>query len=279
MSDCKAFRAEIEEASGASALGPAASGHVRACAACGEALREREALRGLVRGLVRVEAPPDFEYRLRARMAAAKPRGGLTLMGRLRSPGLAWVAAAVCFVSVSAALYVRQSPKRAAAAAATVAASNALAHVKTVEAGRDGAGSSEAPGGVAFTRAVEHRDARSNAQVRLSVRAASAKRDAAQERWSDFFASTQRTDASVPGSFDLAAKSARVIKHLPEQGGEVARSQGIPLGTSAGTLRVVLRDERGARVPMRSVSFGSQEALLRETASRREPASDEEGVW
>ncbi len=37
--------------------------------------------------------------------------------------------------------------------------------------------------------------------------------------------------------------------------------------------------ERGALVPMPSVSFGSQEPLSRQTAGGRTSTQDEEGVW
>ncbi|HWW77171.1 MAG TPA: hypothetical protein VNZ44_17340, partial [Pyrinomonadaceae bacterium] len=86
MSDCKVFRREIGEASGRGDLASAAAAHADGCRACGETLRQREAVRGLVGGLARVEAPADFEFRLRARMAAAEvkgrrgPFGGLRLM-------------------------------------------------------------------------------------------------------------------------------------------------------------------------------------------------------
>jgi hypothetical protein len=285
MSDCKAFRTEIDEALSAAALGRDASAHASLCAACADALREREALRGLVRGLVRVEAPHDFEFRLRARMAATKPRGGLALFGRLRSPGLAWVAAAVCFLAVSATLYMRQSPKRVTApvaepASIAVAPRNADESKRVdAEASRPDAEASRRSDGVGSTLVAGRVDAPTSTHGKAAPHVASSKRDATQARWSDFIARGPRGDAPRPGSFDLASKSARVIKHLPETGGVASRAQGIQLGTSAGTLRVVLRDERGVVVPMRRVSFGSQEALVRETASRREPASEEEGVW
>ncbi len=110
MSDCKVFRTEIDGACDGGALGPRAAAHAASCASCGESLRGREALRGLVRGLGRVEAPPDFEYRLRARMAGSRPGGGHGVFGGLFPVrGLAWAALAVCVLSVTAALYYMQA--------------------------------------------------------------------------------------------------------------------------------------------------------------------------
>ena len=62
-------------------------------------------------------------------------------------------------------------------------------------------------------------------------------------------------------------------------GASRVQAQGIHLGTTAGTLRVALRDERGLLVPMRSVSFGSQEPLSRQNAGARVSTQDEDGVW
>src|SRR3954466_1554709 len=110
MSDCKVFRTEIDGAADGGALGREAASHVESCAACVEDLRGRAALRGLVRGLGRVDAPPDFEFRLRARMAASKPGGGRGLFaGSFPIGGLAWAAVAVCILSVTAAVYFRQA--------------------------------------------------------------------------------------------------------------------------------------------------------------------------
>ena len=46
-------------------------------------------------------------------------------------------------------------------------------------------------------------------------------------------------------------------------------------------LRMIVRDERGAErvVPMRAVSFGSQDLLARETALRQASVAEVEGVW
>ena len=50
---------------------------------------------------------------------------------------------------------------------------------------------------------------------------------------------------------------------------------------SAEPLRVILRDERGAErvVPMRGVSFGSQDFLARGASGRPSVAAEVGGVW
>src|ERR1044071_1686117 len=129
MSECKVYRREIDEAAGGGHVSTGARAHAAHCRACGDALRERERLRALVGGLGRVEAPADFEFRLRARMAAAKSDGG-----RGRFSGARWfygfapVAVAACFVAASPPLYYGQPPQttnRAAHAVAPPTATNA----------------------------------------------------------------------------------------------------------------------------------------------------------
>jgi hypothetical protein len=279
MSDCKVFRAEIEEAADGGALGVGAGAHVKVCNACGEALRGREALRGLVRGLGRVEAPPDFEYRLRARMARSKPGGGHGAFGRLFPvSGLAWAAVAVCVLSVAAAVYFRQAqPAGQSASNGEQVASLPQVNASPVTTGsnntidktaqQDANGPPTADGG--FVPAPVQR-------VRNVRRAASQPRDRELAPREAGGVSAQS------GTVDMAVRGAQI--QLPtlnsgNSGASRVRAQGIQLGTTAGTLRVALRDERGTLVPMLSVSFGSQEPLSRQAAGVRVNTQDEEGVW
>src|SRR5215213_1228715 len=123
MSECKAYRREIDGAADGGRVGAGARAHATACRACGDELRVSESLRVLVGGLGKVEAPADFEFRLRARMAASKAGGGRGRFGGARwLYGFAPVAVAACFVVVSATLYFRQAARTTPAAASAVAA-------------------------------------------------------------------------------------------------------------------------------------------------------------
>jgi hypothetical protein len=280
MSDCKVFRTEIEEASDGGALGRGAASHAEGCASCGATLREREALRRLVGGLGRVEAPHDFEFRLRARMAASKPRGGHGVFARLLpAGGLAWAAVAVCLVTVTAAVYFRQAQptERPASNSAEVASvPQANASPSAPESNNAGvltnrqSNSEGAP--------VVSRSTNSGKIESFTV----AKRAANRTRGKELAARETGGESTQSGSHDEAITSAPVRLPQLNAGDFVAshgQAQGIQLGASAGTLRVVLRDERGALVPMLSVSFGSQEPLSRQTAGGRLTSKDDEGVW
>ena len=282
MSDCKVFRTEIEEAADGGALGPRASAHVASCAACGGELRGRESLRGLVRGLGRVEAPADFEFRLRARMARSKPGGGHGVFGGLFPvSGLAWAAVAVCVLSVTAAVYFRQTRPT------TQGASNVAEFARPPQAPESQTASKSNNG--------DHKPTQQNEQVGgghtgggvsntpvVAQRASDVKRAASQPRERRLATREPRAESTEGGSLVADLRSAHIqlpVLNSGNNGASRAQAQGIQLGTTAGTLRVALRDERGALVPMRSVSFGSQEPLSRQTAGGRMITQDEEGVW
>lgn len=264
MSDCKLYRREIEGAADGGALGDGARAHAAVCRACACELRERERLRALVGGLSKVEAPADFEFRLRARMAAAKGAEDGGRFGGRWLYGFAPVAVAACFVVVSATLYFRQSPRAVAPgarASASVPSHDAepgqVAHVDNprvvnVESSSEGkptvALKSAGAPAVKVYKAVRSPNARAAQAREVALR---------NERRAE--AATNTLVSSVTG--------ARVLT--------------LPLKSSAEPLRVILRDERGAErvVPMRSVSFGSQSLLTRDASLKQAGASEVGGVW
>src|SRR5438876_2555785 len=72
--NCKSVRREIDEATLSQQLTREAIEHLRACAGCRRFHEEYHALRGLMASLETVTAPADFDFRLRARLAAEKER-------------------------------------------------------------------------------------------------------------------------------------------------------------------------------------------------------------
>jgi hypothetical protein len=74
--NCRNVRREIEETEAGERLSPAAREHVATCAACETLSREQASLQALVSSLGTVEAPGDFDFRLRARLAGAKAGNG-----------------------------------------------------------------------------------------------------------------------------------------------------------------------------------------------------------
>lgn len=274
MSDCTPYREEIFEASDGGAPGRAARAHAAACRACGDELRGRESLKALVSGLGRVEAPADFDFRLRARMAseAAAPRRG-PFRGLRLAYALAPVAAAACLLFIFASLYLRQTAPTEAppAAAASRPAQTPAPPAPAVEVEKAGdvdeRGRAEVAAAVTTVTTMRTSAPAPRRPGALSQRAAAPTRAAAE------VAARPETHAGGERNTTLASfGSAPVIK-----------GQGVTIALPAPgePLRMILRDERGAGrvVPMRSVSFGSQAPIMREGAPRQASAADDEGVW
>ncbi|HEX8146184.1 MAG TPA: hypothetical protein VF591_03190 [Pyrinomonadaceae bacterium] len=265
MSECKAYRREIDEAADGRPVSASARAHAALCRACGDGLRERERLRALVGGLGKVEAPADFEFRLRARMAASKIDGG---HGRFSGArwlyGFAPVAVAACFVVVSATLYFRQAARTSPAAAPAVAAAppRNIEPARVPSDGKEQTGTVEpaaAGGQIVQERRAEVASSKAhNPAHKVNVRA---------ERVREVASVGGRRADVAPRTLEHSVTGAQVI-HLPVK-------------TSAETLRVILRDESGAErvVPMRSVSFGSQDFLSRGASGRPPVAVEVGGVW
>jgi hypothetical protein len=271
---CETHRVEIEEASGGPAQSASLREHLGACAPCEQFQRERASLRRLVGGLERVTAPADFEFRLRARMATtegarrAKPfRFGFV-------PGVASVALAVCFVSVSAWIYLKRepaanrpdAPTRASAVAPAAAPESALqkdpasnvAVEKPLKEGDELATSSTPQ------RAVKLRDA-STFRARFNGKGSG------------------RAERGAGGVATFDVRPAPILNASSPTPGEVASlpTTTVALRTAAVPLQIVLRDESGAArvVPMSSVSFGSQELVRQGRGAMPVSYAVTEGVW
>jgi hypothetical protein len=260
MSECKVYRREIDEAADGGVLSGGARAHASLCRACGDELRARESLRALVGGLGKVEAPADFEFRLRARMATSKSGGGRGLFSGTRwLYGFAPVAVAACFVVVSATLYFRQAAQPTPAAAPAVASGPAR-NVEPDRATSVNVQSLPAVPAVEVKEVVRVNPPKTNRPAHKAGARFVQAREVAS-------AGGRRADVE-PGTLVSSVTGAQVIKP-------------ISVKASAESLRVILRDERGAErvVPMRGVSFGSQDFLARGASARPSAAADVEGVW
>ena len=257
MTDCKAYRSEIEESAGE--LSDLALAHVESCPACGEVLRVRKSLRRLVGGLERIEAPADFEFRLRARIAARRgTRGGRPFAGRRNLYGFGAVAAALCFLAVSASLYFWQGQRPRPVDEARESARTEV----TIKSDGPQVADTFTSGTTTTTGSININDT----AAALKTKGAGT-RSVVRQRLREVARARDVKKVSTNNTLIASATSAPVIS--------------LTLGNSPETLRVVLRDEHGAArvVPLRAVSFGSQELLARESAGRRASVKENEGVW
>ncbi len=96
--DCKAVRFEIEHAVPEEFLSHQALRHLKVCASCRAFRDERTKLRHLLASMGRVDAPPDFDWKLRARLNS---QGSALTRNHLRSrvfqPSMSALALAASF--------------------------------------------------------------------------------------------------------------------------------------------------------------------------------------
>jgi len=101
--NCRNIRREIEEARSADFLSAAARSHLEVCAACGTLSRQQIKLRAILSSLETVEAPGDFDYRVRSRLAAEKRMGTRVLLFTNFSFGAGFAAVAAVLLLIGSA--------------------------------------------------------------------------------------------------------------------------------------------------------------------------------
>ncbi|MEP6819985.1 MAG: hypothetical protein ABJA18_10665 [bacterium] len=95
--NCRNIQREIEEAGSADLLSASAISHLEACVACETLSRRQTRLQAIISSLGTVEAPGDFDFRLRARLAGEG-------RGRRRSLPFANLSFGLRFAAVAAML-------------------------------------------------------------------------------------------------------------------------------------------------------------------------------
>lgn len=271
---CKAVLREIEELDRGARLSPEAEAHLHTCAACRAFRTERSALRGLLASVETVEAPPDFDWRLRARLANER---GEALPSRSRFqafiPGARalTIAASVTLLLVAVVVY-RQAALQPANSARTVAAGNLnegantyapLPNLQPVPATPLAAGPADAVAAKRKEGGQRNRDARG---VKANVaRMDSAGQTAmqAQRILSNDYASRGADELAVTGGQSNSGDGGPVI------------SVRLPAPKAA---QLKLEDGQGVRRTLSPVNFGGQELIERPEKARLVPAS-EKGIW
>lgn len=251
MANCKTCRREIEEAAPRAGLGREAEAHLAACRECRDFMKERAALVGLVGGLGRVAAPDDFDVRLRARMARRRDNGrGHFGFNFTLAPGLAAAAAFVFVFGLAAVLYYGRGPSPSGNG--PVARHDRPAENATSPA----AVPSPSPSVEVESAAVKNEARKETALMRPAVVRQQRRRELSRR---------EPLKAAGPETGEFSVGSANVIIS----------------GTSTDSMRVVLRNEDGSPrvVPVRSVSFGSQEPIASLQTAARPAAKSREGVW
>jgi hypothetical protein len=112
---CELIRRELDELRLGDEAGVVARQHLRDCGECREFHQQQIRLRQIVGSLGTVQAPPDFDFRLRARLANESSNVGFHLRAFQWSPATkGFAAAAMLLVFVGGVVYVRTVVNRPA---------------------------------------------------------------------------------------------------------------------------------------------------------------------
>jgi hypothetical protein len=283
--NCRKCKIEIEDRDlRRESLSDAATAHVAACASCRVFGEERLALRRLVGGLEKVSAPADFDFRLRARLAAGRSEGAARATRFNFSPAtLSWPLAGCLALVVSASLYFQsQRSEPPATPAVTEQARAASTMPSPLTPVAEVASQNAAASGSETGRAVPLND-----ETRHSVDAAAPKNSLAQRR--------RVVPARFAGREDIVNEPVRgeeststgLLGSTPRfAAGGAARGESalipVQLDAPEGQLKVLLRDTSGTArtISVDSVSFGSRDVMGRPGATyTRASLTSNQGVW
>lgn len=275
--DCKAFRQESEELDTGERISIAAQAHVNSCNACRTFQAERLSLRQLIGSLGPVNAPPDFDFRLRARLATAKSEGN----GYLRfAPSLKAISVAAFFALLITATVVYkqfqpgQTSPASSAVNQAVATGNAegqrLASSKSQPPARAGVEVQPQPlnsnGGPLLTGSRSQTGVNDIVATIRTPRNASvgkAKRPTILDNEESVRGNPRVIMPAQPSAMNSVSGDATASLRVPSQ-----------------PVKLMLHDKQGAMrsISLEPVMFGSQDFLER-AAQLHNSGADVEGIW
>jgi hypothetical protein len=249
--DCSNVRREIEEAASGDILAAPARDHLRNCSACATFGKEQQQLKEMVASLSGVEAPADFDFKLRARLAASRPAQRAVSGNGFGMRSIVFATLVLLFGLTVVVLNMRsRSGEAPVAVAPTTPASDQAAQInknsQTVET------SSTSQNAAVIAPAQD---------VPIAIQESSRTRNRSRRggsSTSQFIARNGRVKAT-----DLSASAAPVFRPDIELGSSV-----FPLGTSYQSLKVSVDDGRGTSrtISLPTVSFGSSRVLAQNPA-------------
>jgi hypothetical protein len=262
--NCQTCRAEIEELEAGAPLSERAGAHVRVCPECWAFHDERQALRRLVGSLGPVGAPPDFDFRLRARLAAAKTGGSQQAPWRSFLASVPAISLAAAFALLVAGFVIYKQMRPSHPASQTV--------VRQAEQGTAIKDSNQ-PGEItpaATPLTVKHENPPVIADVdppRVTVKN-SPRRGVSQQSVAKAPPQIVSNDSAVRAAQETTA---------PERGQPLGEVVELPVRSASQPVRVSLDKRGGARrtVTLEPVVFGSQDMAGRGLSR----ASAPQDIW
>ncbi len=254
--NCRSVRREIDEAEPGDLLSSVASDHIKNCLACETFADEHLKLQKIVASLGTVEAPGDFEFRLRARLAGEKRGSAQPFVFRNFSFGFRRAAIAAALLLIASAIFLvglkssdtpRATSERIRATDENLTAGNNQVggqQIAVPAAPRiSGTPAVETIPGVRFSSIGQRNNNTGGGKPRLATVAS----------------------ANVPRELntrDLSSTSAVVVKPS-DQSAETTPAYAFPIEAPYQSLKVSLDDGRGSSrtISLPRVSFGSQRFL------------------
>ena len=271
--NCRSVRREIEEANPGDLFHPDANLHIENCLECETFADEHLKLQKIVSSLGTVAAPDDFEFRLRARLAAEKPGTAQPFVFRNLSFGFRSAAFAAIVMLIGAGLLFVSLRSPADGPLAVKEPSQQTNKTREIannkeNKGRQNGSSELTPGTLApkTSQTVPDRKLTSVAQHSNSDRGKPRIASVASVREADGLKTR-----------DLSSSPATVVKRSTQLA-EVYPTSSFPIEAAYQSLKVSLDDGRGSwrTISLPSVSFGSQRVLAQSSSPLLEPAR---GSW
>jgi hypothetical protein len=249
--NCRNARREIEEAAPGELLSSGVKNHMLSCAVCEKLFREQTKLQALVSSLGTVQAPGDFDFRLRARLAAEKHAVARSFTPGYFSFSLRSAAIVTMLLLVGSALtfvsFRIRSDNSGSEGIASTTTNNVAGRIDSEKAVN--APASEVAGLPERGPVVVDANVGSPGKPVLK-RTSGVKQSVAALR------ETNRTK-----SRDSSSTSAAVLKR--DQLAEMYQTTGFPIDAGYQSLKVSVDDGRGTSrtISLPTVSFGSERAF------------------
>jgi len=248
--DCRDVRREIEEAATGELLTTPVREHLSRCASCAKFGDEQQELRNMVVSLGTVEAPADFDFKLRARLTASRSARRDLLSGN--GFGMRSVAAFATLVLLLGFAVIMMNVRSRRTESAPAAQANGPASESNRQTAQldENKRSEGARAGTSPPNALNPTD----------VQASPPGRQVTKGNGSSLSQYAVARNGRVKAT-DLSASPAPVLRPTETAIG----SSVFPLGTSYQSLKVSVDDGRGSSrtISLPTVSFGSSRVLAR----------------
>jgi hypothetical protein len=254
---CRSVRREIDEAGPGNLLSSVANNHIENCLECETFADEHSKLQRIVSSLGTVEAPDDFELRLRARLAGEKRGAAQSFALRNSSFGFRFAAFATMVLLIGAALFA--SFRFASDSRRALNESPRATNKTNLTADNKQKGEQQNVPSPVSSHASALQAAQAVPELKFS---ASERHGGAVRGRSKLVAVGPASETGELKTRDLSSTSAAVVKRS-YQLAVAYPTYAFPIEAPYQSLKVSLDDGRGSSrtISLPSVSFGSQRGL------------------